>query len=99
MVRELGELLAMAETTELAVLEQEAGWELLTSLLTLHALADEASEGAGIHTATDLQRAAATKLAETGTLARLSRDRVCVLPKLRPPAAMPFWVPRRWWMR
>lgn len=87
MVRGLGELLAAAETTDLAVLEEEAGWELLTSILTLHALADEASEGAGIHTGTGLQRTAATMLAETGTLAHLSPDRVCVLPKLRPPAA------------
>ena len=87
MVRELGELLAMAETTELGLLEQQAGWELLSSLLTLHALADEACVGAGIHTSTVLQRTAARRLAETGTLARLSPDRVCVLPKLRPPAA------------
>jgi hypothetical protein len=86
-IRRLGELLALAEKTELAALETEAGWELLASLLSLHALADEASEGAGIRVATGLQRAAAARLAETGTLARLSRDRVRVLPKLRPPAS------------
>ncbi len=87
LVRQLGDALAKAEETELSALEEEAGWELLTSLLTLHALADEASEGAGIRVASPLQRVAAVRLAETGTLARLSRDRVQVLPKLRPPAS------------
>lgn len=86
-IRQLGELLAAAERTELAALEQEASWELLISLVSLHVLADEASEGAGIHAATGLQRLAEARLAETGTLARLSRDRVSVLPKLRPPAS------------
>jgi len=87
MIRQLGELLAAAEQMELSALEKEAGWELLTSLLSLHTLADEASEGAGIRMATRLQRVAAARLAETGTLARLSQDRVRVLPKLRPPAS------------
>lgn len=86
-IRQLGEILAAAEQTELAALETEAGWELLASLLNLHALADEASEGAGVRSVNGLQRAAAKRLAETGTLARLSRDRVRVLPKLRPPAS------------
>jgi hypothetical protein len=84
-LRQLGEILAAAEQTELAALETEAGWELLASLLNLHALADEASEGAGVRSVNGLQRAAAKRLTETGTLARLSRDRVRVLPKLRPP--------------
>jgi hypothetical protein len=86
-VRQFGGLLAAAEKTELASLEEEAGWELLGSLLSLHALADEASEGAGICVTSALQRVAAIRLAETGTLARFSRDRVRVLPKLRPPAS------------
>ena len=87
MIRQLGELLDAAEETELSVLEEEAGWELLGSLLSLHALADEASEGAGVRASTPLQRTAAARLAEMGTLAHLSRDRVRVLPKLRPPAS------------
>ena len=86
-IRRLGEFLAAAEKTPLAALEQESGWELLTSLLSLHTLADEASEGAGIRAETAFQRAAAVHLAEAGTLARLSADRVRVLPKLRPPAS------------
>lgn len=86
-IRRLGELLTGAQETELSLLEEEAGWELLGALLTLHALADEASAGAGIQTCTALQSTAAARLAQTGTLARLSRDRVCVLPKLRPPAS------------
>lgn len=86
-IRGLGEFLASAERTELAALETESGWELLASLLSLHALADEASEGAGIRSGTGLQRVAAKRLTETGTLARLPRDRVRVLPKLRPPAS------------
>jgi hypothetical protein len=87
-IRQLGELLeAVADKTELSTLEGEAGWELLGSLLNLHVLADEASDGAGVRASSALQRAAMVRLAETGTLARLSRDRVRVLPKLRPPAS------------
>jgi hypothetical protein len=83
----LGEQLAAAGETELSMLEEEAGWELLGALLTVHALADEASEGAGVRDSTALQQAAAARLADAGTLARLARDRVRVLPKLRPPAS------------
>ena len=86
-IRQLAEFLAVAEKTELAALEKETGWELLTSLFSLHALADEASEGAGIRVGTGLQRVAEARLAVAGTLARLSPDRVRVLPKLRPPAS------------
>jgi hypothetical protein len=86
-IRQLGEVLAAAEQTELEALQTEAGWELLAVLLNLHALADEASEGAGVRSVNGLQGAAAKRLAATGTLARLSRDRVRVLPKLRPPAS------------
>jgi hypothetical protein len=86
-IRRLCELLAAAQDTELSELEEEAGWELLGALLTLHALADEASEGAGVQASTAFQQTAAARLAGKGTLARLSGDRVRVLPKLRPPAS------------
>lgn len=86
-VQKLAELLTKTDTTELAALEGEEGWEILTALIRLHALADEASEGAGRRTSNGLQQTAARYLAAHGTLARLSSDRVRVLPKLRPPAS------------
>jgi hypothetical protein len=80
-----GAVLGAAQEVELAALEDEAHWEIVVAILSLHALADEACAGAGLHSETPLQRLAAERLAETGTLARLSPDRVRVLPKLRPP--------------
>lgn len=86
-VRELALLLEDAEKTELAALETDEGWGLLTALLCLHALADEASAGAGRRTSSGLQQIAARRLVREGTVSRLSPDRVRVLPKLRPPAS------------
>lgn len=86
-VQEIAQLLSAAEAAELATLDAEESWALLTALLRLHALADEASEGAGRRTGSRLQQIAARRLGEDGTIARLSPDRVRVLPKLRPPAS------------
>lgn len=86
-VRRLGSILAAAEAAELAALEDDTHWEILVAALTLHALADEASAGAGLRSETPLQRLAADLLATTGSLAHFSCDRVRVLPKLRPPEA------------
>jgi len=84
-VRALGRVVSHAEAVPLTVLGDATHWELVVAILSLHALADEACEGAGLRSETVLHRRAAARLAETGTLARLSRDRVRVLPKLRPP--------------
>ena len=74
-----------ARALPLAELAEEAGFDVVTSLLVLHATADEASAGAGLRFDTPLQRRAAACLTETGSLSRLAPDRLRVLPKLRPP--------------
>ncbi|MGZ4400442.1 MAG: hypothetical protein ACXVYM_06185, partial [Gaiellaceae bacterium] len=84
-VRRFAEPLLASYELELAALEDVAHWGLVVAILSLHALADEACEGAGLHAETALQRLAAQRLSTMGTLARLSPDRVRVLPKLRPP--------------
>lgn len=71
----------------LAQLDQPEHWPTLANLLSLHALADEASAGAGLRTDTGFQRVALSLLDGHGSLARLARDRARVLPKLRPPAS------------
>ena len=84
-VQDLGATLAAAERSALTALEAQAPWNLIVAILSLHALADEACEGAGLKRDTAFQRLAAFRLTDSGTLARLSPDRVRVLPKLRPP--------------
>ena len=84
-IARVGELLAAAQGLPLGALEDERRWQLVVEILSLHALADEACEGAGLRAQTPLQQLAARRLADTGTLARLAPDRVRVLPKLRPP--------------
>jgi hypothetical protein len=84
-VARYGTVLAAAEGLELASLEDPASWETVVAILSLHALADEACVGAGLHGGTPFQRLAAERLTAAGTLARLSPGRVRVLPKLRPP--------------
>lgn len=68
-------------------LDEPAAWPLLVALLRLHALADEACAGAGMRLETGLQMRAAELLTETGSLSRVPRDRLRVLPKLRPPVS------------
>jgi hypothetical protein len=80
-----GAQLAAAHALELDGLEDQAHWAVVVAILSLHALADEACVGAGLHDRTPLQRQAAERLAATGTLARFAPGRVRVLPKLRPP--------------
>ena len=84
-VTRYGAVVAAAEGLELGWLEHPASWETVVAILSLHALADEACVGAGLHGGTPFQRLAAERLTATGTLARLSPGRVRVLPKLRPP--------------
>lgn len=84
-VLEVLDVIAAADELPLAALENAANWNLVVAILSLHALADEACDGAGLRSDTDVQRLASERLATSGTLARLSPDRVRVLPKLRPP--------------
>lgn len=86
-LRRLRDSLAAALDTALADLDAPERWDALADLLHLHALADEACAGAGIRRETAFHVRAADQLAESGSVARLSVDRVRVLPKLRPPAS------------
>jgi hypothetical protein len=67
-------------------------WRLCQALLTLHAVADEACAGMGVgvptaHGGGQRHHARAKELlARTGSLARIPRDRLRVLPKVRTPA-------------
>jgi hypothetical protein len=64
-------------------------WELCEALLTLHALADEACAGMGVSVhlpaapGCRARARAGELLARTGSLARIPRDRLRVLPKVR----------------
>jgi hypothetical protein len=67
-------------------------WRLCESLLTLHAIADEACAGMGIavevrnKTGHTYRAQARELLARSGSMARLPVDRLVVLPKIRTPA-------------
>lgn len=74
--------------------ELEDNWDACTAILELHAAADEACAGCGIPFEIDSAKVdksaaflvkAAIRLGRTGTLSELSRDTVCVLPKLKTP--------------
>jgi hypothetical protein len=86
-LRRLRAALTANLSVPLAELERGERWHTLADLLHLHALADEASAGAGLLSETPFQRRAAARLAETGSLSRLPLDRAGVQPKLRPPAS------------
>ena len=63
-------------------------WRLCEALLTLHALADEACAGTGVAVALDggglcFRGRASERLARTGSLSRVSRRRLRVLPRVR----------------
>jgi hypothetical protein len=77
--------LAASLDVQLDGLDRAEHWPTLADLLHLHALADEACAGAPSETA--FQRGTSELLARTGSLSRLPRDRVSVLPKLRPPSS------------
>ena len=67
----------------LARLDEPENWETLVALLTLHAMADEASTGLGVdRSAKDSYHVWAKELLhDTGTLSRLAAARARVLPK------------------
>ena len=92
-----GEWAVVCDASATAVEELATGraWRLCQALLTLHAIADEASAGTGAAIA-DLPRGghrfrgrARELLARTGTLSRISRERLRVLPCVRNPVGGP----------
>src|SRR5262249_32304438 len=81
--------------TTLDELATGRAWRICQALLTLHAIADEACAGTGVAIA-DVPRdghrfraRARELLARTGTLSRISRQRLRVLPRVRNPAGGP----------
>lgn len=92
-----GEWAVVCEGSATAVDELATGraWRLCQALLTLHAIADEASAGTGA-AVTDVPRGgqrfrgrARELLARTGTLSRIGRERLRVLPCVRNPVGGP----------
>jgi hypothetical protein len=81
--------------TTLDELATGGAWRLCQALFTLHAIADEACAGTGVAVA-DVPRdghhfraRARELLARTGTLSRISRQRLRVLPRVRNPVGGP----------
>jgi len=81
--------------TSLDELATGRAWRICQALFTLHAIADEACAGTGVAVA-DVPRAgvsfrarARELLARTGTLSRISRQRLRVLPRVRNPVGGP----------
>jgi hypothetical protein len=81
--------------TSLDELATGRAWRACQALLTLHAIADEACAGTGV-TVADVPRDGARfrarareLLARTGTLSRISRQRLRVLPRVRNPVGGP----------
>lgn len=72
----------------LVELDEPRNWNTLVSLLTLHAIADEACSGLGVEHSSrgSLHSWATHLLLEKGTLSRLSGTRARVLPKSALPA-------------
>ena len=87
------EVVVGAAATPLEEVSAGADWDLCAALLTLHAIADEACAGLGVALAASnplgcgYRGRARELLAQRGTLARISRDAVLVLPKVRTPPA------------
>ena len=81
-----------AAATPIDVLAEGRDWSLCEALLTLHAVADEACAGMGVSvegtpaTGCALRGRARELLARTGSLARVGRPGVRVLPKVLTPA-------------
>src|SRR6516162_2832125 len=81
--------------TSLDELATGRAWRVCQALLTLHAIADEACAGTGPAVAdvprdgTRFRGRARELLARTGTLSRISRQRLRVLPRVRNPIGGP----------
>jgi hypothetical protein len=82
-------------TTAVEELATGRAWRICQALLTLHAIADEACAGTGVAIADMPNRGhrfrgrARELLARTGTLSRISRERLRVLPRARNPTGGP----------
>src|SRR6516165_8738449 len=92
-----GEWAVVCERSATSLNELATGraWRVCQALLTLHAVADEACAGTGVAVA-DVPRVrhrfrarARELLARTGTLSRISRQRLRVLPRVRNPVGGP----------
>jgi len=81
------DILSQNEGVALADLGEPDRWQLLTAIVSLHAMADEACAGVGVvaERETALHLLATTFLTDRGSLSRLPQDRVRILPKLRVP--------------
>src|SRR5262249_29383736 len=85
-VAEFGELLRLNRHIPTSQLASPTCWEICTSVLELHATADEASVGFGLPS--DANRAsirASDYLKNDHTLAQVPREYIAVLPKLHTP--------------
>ena len=85
MVRDAWDVVTRYRDISMADLRPEDPWELWPALITLHALADEASAGlagsTGDAASAPFEHRALAMLSERGTLSRISSDRIKVLPK------------------
>jgi hypothetical protein len=81
--------------TTLDELATGSAWRICQALITLHAIADEACAGAGVAVADvppdghRFRARAGELLARTGTLSRISRQLLRVLPRVRNPVGGP----------
>src|SRR5215470_10750647 len=95
LVAEEWALVSECSATSLDELATGQAWRICQALITLHAIADEACAGTGV-TVADVPRDGARfrarareLLAQTGTLSRISRQRLRVLPCVRNPVGGP----------
>lgn len=85
MVRDAWDVVTRSREIPMSDLRPDDAWELWAALISLHALADEACAGLAASAADDadtpFERRAWAMLADRGTLARISPNRIRVLPK------------------
>jgi len=84
LVRKCWQSVTAGRDTPLALVRSGEAWDLVAALLTLHAIADEASSevlGRGRHDPCSFEGCAWASLQQRGSLARLSPTRVRIVPK------------------
>lgn len=78
----LASIVRESRRVPLAQLDEPENWETLVALLTIHAMADEASRGLGVDRSPEAFHVrAAELLSQTGTMSRFAATRARVLPK------------------
>ena len=85
LVRDLWAILTRARTVPLGTLREGGRWDVSESLLTLHAIADEACavlEASGDVSEESFEDLAWAQLAASGSLSRFSPSRVRIVPKV-----------------